>query len=195
MSSVDSTLNAASTLVTMDFIKKRRPDTSPQALVRIGRVVTAVCMVFAIAWSPVIIGFDTLWSYLQTTLAYVAPPALALFILGVFWPRANGDGALAGLAAGHLAALVFLVLSITDVLTFQFLYLPPILLTISMVVMAVVSLRGAPPPRAQTDELTWSPAFWRAETARLEGVPAWKNYRVQSLVLVALTAVVVALFW
>jgi SSS family solute:Na+ symporter len=195
MSSVDSTLNAASTLVTMDFIKKRRPGASPRALVRIGRFVTAACMVFAIAWSPVIIGFDTLWSYLQTTLAYVAPPALALFILGVFWPRANGDGALAGLAAGHAAALVFLVLSITDVLTFQFLYLPPILLAISMAVMAVVSLRGAPPPREQTDALTWSPAFWRAETARLDGVPAWKNYRVQSAVLVALTALVVALFW
>lgn len=195
MSSVDSTLNAASTLVTMDFIKKRRPGTSPQALVRIGRIVTGACMVFAIAWSPVIIGFDTLWEYLQTTLAYVAPPALALFILGVFWPRANGNGALAGLAAGHIAALVFLVLSITGVLTFQFLYLPPILLAISMLVMVAVSLRGDPPPLEKTEELTWSKRFWRAESEHLAKLPAWKNYRVQSAVLVVLTAVIVGLFW
>lgn len=195
MSSVDSTLNAASTLVTMDFVKKRRPTASPRALVRIGRLVTAACMVFAIAWSPVIIGFDTLWEYLQTTLAYVAPPALALFILGVFWPRANADGALAGLAAGHLAALGFLVLSLTGVLRFQFLYLPPILLAVSMAVMAAVSLRGAPPPREKTEGLVWTPAFWHAETARLRSVPAWQNYRVQSAVLLALTALVVGLFW
>ena len=195
MSSVDSTLNAASTLVTMDFIKKRRPDTSPQALVRIGRIVTFVCMVFAIAWSPVIIGFDTLWSYLQTTLAYVAPPALALFILGVFWPRANGHGALWGLIAGHAAAAVFLALSITGVLQFQFLYLPPILLAISMAVMAVVSLQTAPPPLEKTADLTWTPAFYRAESRDLEGVPFYKNYRVQSAALVVLTAIVVIAFW
>ncbi len=195
MSSVDSTLNAASTLVTMDFIKKRRPDISPHALVRIGRFVTAACMVFAIAWSPVIVGFDTLWSYLQTTLAYVAPPALALFILGVFWRRANGNSALAGLVAGHLAALVFLALSITGVLRFQFLYLPPILLAISMVTMAVVSLRGAPPPLEKTEGLMWTPSFWRAETEALRTVPAWKNYRLQSAVLLALTALVVGIFW
>lgn len=195
MSSVDSTLNAASTLVTMDFIKKRRPDTSPQALVRVGRIVTGVCMVFAIAWSPVIIGFDTLWSYLQTTLAYVAPPALALFILGVFWKRANGHGALAGLVAGHVAALVFLILSVTGTLQFQFLYLPPILLAISMATMAAVSLATAPPPAEQVEDLTWTPAFFRAESRELEGVPFWKNYRVQSAALVVLTAIVVGLFW
>ncbi|MEM9997357.1 MAG: sodium:solute symporter, partial [Bacteroidota bacterium] len=195
MSSVDSTLNAASTLVTMDFIKKFRPDTTPKALVRIGRIVTGICMLIAIVWSPIIIGFDTLWSYLQTTLAYVAPPALALFILGVFWKRANGHGALAGLAVGHLAAVGFLVATITTDFDLNFLYLAPILLGISMIAMIAVSLATEPPPREKTDELTWSPATWRAESQALQGVPAWKNYRVQSLVLLILTAIVVVLFW
>ncbi len=195
MSSVDSTLNAASTLVTMDFIKRRRPDTSPRALVRIGRIVTFVCMVVAIVWSPVIIRFDTLWEYLQTTLAYVAPPALALFILGVFWKRANGTGAIAGMAAGHLAAVAFLVLTATGVYSIDFLYLAPILLVIAMSVMVAVSLRTPPPPAEKVDGLTWTPAFFRAESRQLEGVPFWKNYRVQSAALIALTAVVVGLFW
>ena len=195
MSSVDSTLNAASTLVTMDFIKKYRPNTSPQALARIGRIVTGVCMVIAIAWSPVIVNAGTLWDYLQSTLAYVAPPAIALFVLGVFWKRANASGALAGLAVGHLASAVFLVLSIQGILVFNFLYLAPILLAISMATMVVVSLQTAPPPLEKTEGLMWTPAFFRAETEELKGVPFWKNYRIQSIALVVLTAIIVGMFW
>ncbi|WP_420455992.1 sodium:solute symporter [Rubrivirga sp.] len=195
MSSVDSTLNAASTLVSMDFVKRKNPDISAKALVRVGRIVTAACMVFAIAWSPVIVGFDTLWTYLQTTLAYVAPPALALFILGVFWRRANATGAIAGMVAGHLAAVGFLVLSITDTFQINFLYLAPILLAIAMAVMVVVSLQGAAPPVEKTEDTTWTPAFFKAESAELASVPAWKNYRVQSAVLVVLTLILVGFFW
>ena len=195
MSSVDSTLNAASTLVSMDFVKRKNPDISPRALVRVGRIVTGLCMVFAIAWSPVIVGFDTLWTYLQTTLAYVAPPALALFILGVFWQRANAAGAIAGMVAGHLAAVVFLVLSVLDVYQINFLYLAPVLLVIAMAVMAVVSLQGEAPPADKTADTTWTPAFFRAESAELRDVPAWKNYRIQSAVLIVLTAILVGFFW
>ena len=195
MSSVDSTLNAASTLVTMDFIKRKRPDTSPKALVRIGRIVTFVCMVFAILWSPVILGFETLWSYLQTTLAYVAPPALALFILGVFWKRATGTGAISGMVAGHLAAVGFLMATVLTDFSINFLYLAPVLLVVAMVVMVVVSLSTPAPAPEKVDGLTWTPAFYRAESAELAGVPFWKNYRVQSVALIAVTAVVVALFW
>jgi SSS family solute:Na+ symporter len=205
MSSVDSTLNAASTLVTMDFIKRKRPDTSPKALVRIGRIVTFACMVFAIAWSPVILGFDTLWSYLQTTLAYVAPPALALFMLGVFWQRATATGAISGMVAGHLTALAFLILGpvwqaqtgayAAPIFGISFLYLAPILLIVAMAVMVIVSLRTPAPAPEKVEGLTWSPAFFRAESRELENVPFYKNYRWQSVGLVALTVGVVSLFW
>ena len=195
MSSVDSTLNAASTLVSMDFIKRKNPDISPQALVRVGRIVTAACMVFAIAWSPIIVGFDTLWSYLQTTLAYVAPPALALFILGVFWKRANATGAFAGMIAGHLAAVGFLILSATGTFQINFLYLAPILLAIAMAVMVAVSLQGEAPAAEKTDDTTWTPAFFRAESAELANVAWWKNYRIQSAVLVVMTLTLVGVFW
>ena len=195
MSSVDSTLNAASTLITMDFVKRYRPDTSPQALARIGRIVTGVCMVVAIVWSPFIVRAETLWDYIQSTLAFVAPPAIALFVLGVFWKRANASGALAGLVVGHLASITFLVLQIQDIFVINFLYLAPILLVVSMVTMVVVSLQTAPPPLEKTEGLMWTPAFFRAETEELRSVPFYKNYRVQSVVLVALTAVIVIAFW
>ena len=205
MSSVDSTLNAASTLITMDFFKRYRPDTSPQALARIGRIVTGVCMVVAIVWSPFITQADTLWDYIQSTLAYVAPPAIALFVLGVFWKRANGDGALAGLVVGHLTSLAFLVFGpvwasqtgapLLPIFGVSFLYLAPLLLVVAMAAMVVVSLQTAPPPVEKTEGLMWTPAFFRAESRELASVPFWKNYRVQSVALVVLTAIVVGLFW
>ena len=64
-----------------------------------------------------------------------------------------------------------------------------------MAAIVVVSRRTAPPPLEKTEGLMWTPAFFRAETEDLRGVPLWKNYRVQSAVLVALTAVVVIAFW
>ncbi len=47
MSSVDSTLNSASTLVTMDFVKRFRPAFTSKQLANVGRIVTLVFMVFA----------------------------------------------------------------------------------------------------------------------------------------------------
>jgi SSS family solute:Na+ symporter len=64
-----------------------------------------------------------------------------------------------------------------------------------MGVMTVVSLRTPAPPPEKVDGLTWTPAFFRAESRELEGVPFYKNYRWQSVGLVALTVVVVSLFW
>ena len=61
--------------------------------------------------------------------------------------------------------------------------------------MTAVSLQTAPPPAEKTDGLTWTPAFFRAESEALKGVPFWKNYRIQSVALVAVTAVVVVMFW
>ena len=39
MSSIDSTLNSASTLVTMDFVAKARPELSGEKLMKVGRIV------------------------------------------------------------------------------------------------------------------------------------------------------------
>ena len=195
MSSVDSTLNAASTLVTMDFVKRKNPGISAKALVRVGRIVTFACMVFAIAWSPVIVGFDTLWSYLQSTLAYVAPPAIAVFALGVLWPRATGPAALAGLVVGHLTSALILALTLTTGFAISFLYLAPLLLIVSLAVVVGVSLATPPPPAEKLDGTVWTPALFRAETEELRGLPFWKNYRVQAAVLVVATAVLVGMFW
>jgi SSS family solute:Na+ symporter len=45
------------------------------------------------------------------------------------------------------------------------------------------------------DELTWTPAFFRHETEELRELPWWQNYRIQSAIVLAMTAVVVIMWW
>ncbi len=215
MSSVDSTLNSASTLVTMDFIKKIKPNLPNHSLVIAGRIVTFVFMSLAILWAPQIIKFPNIWTYLQQMLAYLAPPIVACFFAGVFWKRANGDGAFAGLVAGHLGAAVILVLALSGSVIIQtqaltpeqlrmaaagtpvmhFLYLAPILLVISLVALVVVSLATEKPDEEVVRTLTWSPALLAEEASELARLPWYKNYRYQSAATLVLIAVFVIAWW
>ncbi|MDH3497098.1 MAG: sodium:solute symporter [Gemmatimonadota bacterium] len=215
MSSVDSTLNSASTLVTMDFIKKLKPQASNRALVIAGRIVTFVFMGLAILWAPRIVEFPNIWTYLQQMLAYLAPPIVACFFGGVFWKRANGNGAFAALVVGHLAAAVIFGLALSGSIIVQthalspdqlqmaqtgtpvihFLYLAPILLVISLLAMVVVSLATAKPDAEVVRALTWSPALLAEETPALALLPWYKNYRYQSVAMLVVIAMFVIAWW
>ncbi len=102
MSSVDSTLNSASTLIMVDFVQPRRPGMSTRQLAVWGRYTTLGLMALAALWAPSIDRFPGLFAYLQQTFAYVTPPLVAIFALG-FCSRSLGAGAaLRALLAGHL---------------------------------------------------------------------------------------------
>lgn len=215
MSSVDSTLNSASTLVTMDFIKKIKPDVPNHRLVVAGRIVTFVFMGLAILWAPQIIKFPNVWTYLQQMLAYLAPPIVACFFAGVFWKRANGHGAFAALAGGHLAAAVFFGLALSGAIIIQtqaltpeqmqmaeagtpvlhFLYLAPILFVISLALLAGVSLATARPDAEVVKELTWSPALLAEEAPALAQLRWYQNYRYLSVAMLVVIAIFVIGWW
>lgn len=106
MSSVDSTLNSASTLVMVDFVKPRHPQLSSQQIAKGGRLCTLVIMMIAAAWAPAIDHFQGLFAYLQQTFAYVTPPLVAVFAIGFCSRRVGASAALWGVAAGHLLSVV-----------------------------------------------------------------------------------------
>ncbi|MEO1515715.1 MAG: sodium:solute symporter [Bacteroidota bacterium] len=114
MSSVSATFNSASTLVTMDFIQKLKPNMTSNQLVRAGQITTLVLVVLASLWAPMIERFDSLWEYLQKVLSYIAPPVAAAFIVGLFWKRANGTGSFAGLLTGFFTSVVMVVAAVVD---------------------------------------------------------------------------------
>jgi SSS family solute:Na+ symporter len=193
MSSIASTFNSASTLVTMDFVRRMRPGMEDKSLVMTGRITTLMFMVLAVLWAPQIENFQSVWSYLQSVLAYACPPVVALFLVGLFWRRANAAGAIAAIVSGVGAgAFLFWAIVITGQYNIHFLYVAPILFVISATALVAGSLL-VPNARRGGEELNWTPTFYREETKLLAGLPWWQNYRVLSLLLLALTAALV--FW
>ena len=194
MSQIDSTLNAASTLVTMDFVHRYRPGLGSEALMKVGRRVTGLFMLLAALWAPQIEHFPSLFKYLQMVLSYTVPPIVAIYLVGTFWSGANARGAWATVVVGTAAGgVLFLLNGILGLIDLHFLYVGPVLLVISWATLWAAS-RGGPPPRPEQLALVWTPAFYRRESAALRGTPWWANYRWLSAVLLALTLGLVALF-
>ncbi len=195
MSQIDSALNSASTLVTMDFVRRRKPDLSSRRLMTIGRFVMAGFLIFAVVWAPFISNFRSIFSYLQTMFSYAVPPVVALFIVGVFWGRATAAGGFAGAMAGlFIGAGAFVLIEMLGLFSLHFLYMAPILFLICVAVIIIVSLTTPPPDPAVVGEYLWSPAIFSEESAALKSVPLWANYRVQALALLLVTAVIVFMF-
>ena len=51
-------------------------------------------VVLGILWVPFIRTLSSqMFVYLQSVSAYISPPIAVVFLFGVFWPRANKEGA------------------------------------------------------------------------------------------------------
>uniref|UniRef100_A0A8C0IDV1 Sodium/mannose cotransporter SLC5A10 n=1 Tax=Bubo bubo TaxID=30461 RepID=A0A8C0IDV1_BUBBB len=91
MSSLTSIFNSSSTLFTMDIWRKLRPGAGERELLLVGRVVTVVLVALSVVWIPILQSSSggQLYVYIQAVTSYLAPPVTAVFVLAVFWPRAN----------------------------------------------------------------------------------------------------------
>ncbi len=124
MSSLAGVFNASSTLFTMDFYSRFRPNASEAALVRIGRIATAGMVVIGLLWIPVIQGSRGLYDYLQSVQGYLAPPIFVVFFFGVFMKRINAQGCLAALGIGFAMGLFRLAIDTPVALVEGFSYAP-----------------------------------------------------------------------
>jgi SSS family solute:Na+ symporter len=199
MSSVSATFNSASTLITMDFIQKARPDMTSKELVRAGQISTIVLVVLAAAWAPQIERFGSLFQYLQLVLAFICPPVVAVFVLGLFWKRASANGAFAALMVGFSIAIFLLLSNIYDISPYvndiHFLDRAALLLLICAIVHIVVSLQTEGPSEAVIANYTWRKSVWTEETEELKALPWYQNYRILSLILLTITIALVAWWW
>lgn len=101
MGAMSSVFNSASTLVTLDFYKKYRPEATERNLVNFGRFATGIMVILGLLWVPFIhLISSQLYIYLQSVQAYISPPIAACFVLGILWPRLNGTGAFSSLLTG-----------------------------------------------------------------------------------------------
>jgi len=176
MSSLSSLFNSCASLFTIDIYEKIRPGASERHLVTVGRFATLVVVVMGIIWIPVMqrVSQGGLYKYLQDVQSYLAPPITAVFLLGLFFKRINGEGAVAGLAIGFVAGMTKLALQaltggaeeaiikspewLVYVGQYNFLFASGWLLLISILVIVGVSLLTAPPNYEKIVELTYATA-------------------------------------
>lgn len=194
LSSVDSALNSASTLLVLDFLEpaRGRPFSAAEGR-RYGTLATLGFMVVAAVWAPSIQNFPGLFQYIQSMFAYIVSPVVAIFLLGFFWPRGNGRGALAALISGHLLAAITFVLVQTGTVSIHFLYVSSLLFLITGALFWGYSLLlGPAPPHAQVDDLTFS---HRDATPEQAHPPWYADFRYQAGVVFSLTLIMLFSFW
>ncbi len=191
MSSLAAVFNSCSTLFTMDIYAKLRPGAPERRLVQVGRVATAVVVVFGILWIPLMENVSgELYTYLQSVQAYIAPPIAAVFFLGIFWSRLNVAGAMSALVTGFVLGMLRLVLEINQdalggglllwLADVNFLYFALLLFALSVALLVGVSLVFPAPSPERIRGLTYattvpadralSRASWDARDAVLSGI-------------------------
>jgi SSS family solute:Na+ symporter len=164
----------------------------------VGRYTTIILMLFAAVWAPQIRGFPGLWSYIQSVLSYLVPPVVAVFLLGVFWPRTNGSGAFATLLGGHaLSIAVFLfaqdgILYENAPIDLHFTIIAGILTALCVLILVVTTLTlGEAPDAEKIDDLTWA----NRSLAETEPLPWYQNYNVHAAVVLGITLAMIVVFW
>lgn len=192
MSSVDSTLNSASTLVVVDFIKPNNPDITDKAMAQTGRITTLILMVVAALWAPMIANFEGLWSYLQQMFSIVVPPIVVIFLVGVFYKRGNGDGAFWTLVIGTLLGVVLFLAGEYGYSSLHYTYNVGLMVGVSTLIFIVVSNLTEPPSAEKIEEYTF-----RRELLSdgMDGVPWYQDYRFHSLLLVIIMGYILYVFW
>jgi len=188
MSSLDSGLNSVSTLITMDFYQKLKPNSSSKKLMGVGRWITAIVMIIAVIWAPQIGNFEKLWDYLQNTLAWFCPPVVALFVMGLFSKTINNKGAILSIIVGFLLTLILIVSTVMGNTAWQphFLYMAGIHFAICCLVMSIGSKFGTATDESLLAQLVWTDETFRQETLELVDLPWYKNYRYQGILLVVM---------
>lgn len=197
MSSLSSTFNSCSTLVTFDLYKRLRPHAGDRELVNVGRAAVGGLMVIGLLWIPFIDPQTSLFQYLQAVQAYIAPPIAAVFLFGLLVPRLNGSGALASLLTGFvLGGARFLLENFFDtretgmlgfLVHIHFLHFAAILFGICLLVLVVVSFVTRAPGPEQRRGLTFAETDfkWQADPLNV----------ALSIVLVGLIATFYTIFF
>lgn len=107
MSGMAGNVTAFNTVWTYDIYQSYiRPKASDQHYLWMGRMATVFGIGMSVAAAYVATRFNNIMDMLQLVFAFVNAPLFATFLLGMFWKRATGHGAFAGLILGTLAAVV-----------------------------------------------------------------------------------------
>lgn len=198
ISTVDSLINATSSLLTMDIYKGLiNKKASDARMVRFARWTGVLFLVFGAFWSPMVGKFGSIFSYAQDCWALMLAPIMAVFVLAIFWKRMSQAAAVSALfLAIPMLVIVFLrqfhgVLASSNIFN-----LSGIVFVTSLVLVAGISLvtKAPGPEKLRT-------TIWRREMVHLPeeetrgGYPWRKRVSFWFLVVVVLFVAIYVVLW
>ena len=206
MSSLASLFNSVATLFTVDVYKKLHKGVSERWLVHIGRITTVVMTALGLVWVPIMkaVSGGGLYQYIQAVQSFLAPPIVAVFLLGLCWRRCNTRGSVWGLSLGFLIGMLKLTVNalfrsgdpgslMYKIANFQDFYFSGILLVISVLIVVLSSLTAPAPDPATISGVCFSTLD---EDYRRENRESWGKVDViASCVVVGLVISAYAYFW
>ena len=176
--------NSISTIFTLDIYKKYfNVNADEKKMVWIGRISIVMAMIVAIAftWSDLLgIGGSGGYTFIQKYTGYISPGVFSCFILGLFWKRATGAAALAGIITGFVSSIFFGQLAVRVLGTETFLYTAfptgtggyeiPFFVcmgwsfVITIIVMVTISLAG---PKISAKAFALNPEMFKIRTSSI----------------------------
>lgn len=117
VSTLDSGLNSFSTVFTLDLYRRWiAPKASDHQIRGVGQAVTCAAALMAVGIAYYLNTVESnLFNLFQSIISYLAPPISAVFVLGVFWPRATSTAAIVTLVLGSAVSVAVGVCDIKDV--------------------------------------------------------------------------------
>lgn len=202
MSSLSSAFNSSSTLLTIDFYQKYKPNSTQKDLVRFGRLATVVLVIVSLGWIPFMKSLmgGGIFHYLQSVQAYISPPIAAVFLFGLFYKWINARGAIVSLWVGFVIGVFRLIAEFLAnegtivvakdsllgmFLGINFLHFALFLFLFCAMILMVVSKIGKPQPAEMLELVTFQK---RSERPKFK----WSSDMVLTIILIAL---VLVLWW
>lgn len=150
VASMGSKINSIATIFTVDLYKQAVPQASETHLVVVGRITAGIALVTAMLTAKPLLGnFDQAFQYIQEFTGFFTPGIGVIFLLGMFWSRANSAGALAAavgsVAVSFLYKIFWPQIPFMNRIGYAFL--------ICLALAVIISLLGQPKPEASTVEL------------------------------------------
>ena len=182
IASTASKINSIATIFTLDVYAKRRHErtraeddagesmSEEKHLVLVGRITAVLAIVIAIIMArPLVGGSEQAFQFIQEFTGFFTPGITVIFLLGLFWKRANEAGAIVAAVTSVLLSAIMkytlpaalLSQGVNDYLT-PFINRMGVVFLVSLALAVIVSL--ATPQRPGTDTIDTSNVRYKTST-------------------------------
>jgi solute:Na+ symporter, SSS family len=181
MSSLDSMLNSAATIFTVDIYQRhvRKGSAESKQLVSIGRLATGTLVIIGCLWAPLVARAGSVYQYIQMFWGFISPGIVASFLFGLFWKKTPPIAASGAMLLG-IPVYGVLLWSLPNVAFLHHMMITFVVLTIFMTIVTLARPLTTPAvmPAAPPIDLTPS-----------RGAKTW------GIAVVAVTIALYIVFW